>query len=237
MNKGSELMKSRNKMVAIANFSIIKALSGATLLSALTLLSGFAMFQVHATTISVLQDNGEPAVGVVVIVENASTSGIAGTADEMGQRDRQFDPNILVVQKGATVTFPNYDNIKHHIYSFSSVKIFEQELYKGTESTPVVFEKTGVVELGCNVHDWMLGYIYIADTPYFGTANESGDVTIAGLSDGEYQVTVWHPRIDNADNRVTQTLALTASGSEQISLGVALLSGESDDVDFDFDDY
>ena len=216
---------------------MFKALFSATFLSALTLFSAFSAFQTQATTISVLKDNGEPAEGVVVVVENASTSGKAGTSGEMGQRDRQFDPNILVVQKGATVTFPNYDNIKHHIYSFSSVKTFEQELYKGTESTPVVFEKTGIVELGCNVHDWMLGYIYIVDTPFYGTTNDNGEVQLAGLSDGEYQVSVWHPRIDNAENGQSQTLSLTASGNVQLQLNAALLDPESDDVDFDLDDY
>ncbi|BDX08591.1 methylamine utilization protein [Planctobacterium marinum] len=191
--------------------------------------------QSNAITLEVKQKSGEPAAGVVVLLEGDSISGENKSMAEMGQRDRQFDPHVLVVQKGSTVNFPNYDDIKHHIYSFSSVKTFEQELYEGTASTPVTFDKTGIVELGCNVHDWMLGYIYITETPYFGMTDEQGKLTIASAPAGEYEVTVWHPRMENDSH--SYTAKMTVSDSAAVTLPTNVAEAEDSDFDLDFDDY
>lgn len=188
-----------------------------------------------AVSLEVKQKNGDPAVGVVVLLNNEAATGANTRKAEMGQRKRQFDPHVLVVQKGSTVSFPNYDDIKHHIYSFSSVKTFEQELYEGTESTPVTFEKAGIVELGCNVHDWMLGYIYIAETPFFGMTDEQGQVNIGNAPAGDYEVTVWHPRMENdshrftAHTRIAQTVLITLDSN--------VAEAAETDFDLDFDDY
>lgn len=191
--------------------------------------------QCFAVSIEVLRKNGEPAAGVVVTLKNDSITMEPAATVEMGQRKRQFDPHILVVPKGATVSFPNYDDIKHHVYSFSSVKSFEKELYKGRESSPETFDTAGVVELGCNVHDWMLGYIYIADTPWFGTTDEQGKLTLADVPDGEYEVTVWHPRLDNDSNAMTTLTSI--KGVYRLTLRDAMEEEESSEFDFDFDDY
>ncbi len=74
------------------------------------------------------------------------------------------------------VQFPNKDNIRHHVYSFSAARKFELPLYSGTPAQPVLFDKVGVVKLGCNIHDWMIGYIYVTETPYFGKSNAEGRV-------------------------------------------------------------
>ncbi len=77
----------------------------------------------------------------------------------MDQQGHQFVPHLLVVQAGTEVTFPNSDNVSHHVYSFSPTKPFELPLYKGDVYPPVTFEKAGIVVVGCNIHDSMLGYI------------------------------------------------------------------------------
>ncbi len=111
----------------------------------------------------------------------------------MDQIDKEFVPFVVAVQVGAAVTFPNRDNIRHHVYSFSSAKPFELKLYSGVPAKPVTFDKPGPVALGCNIHDWMVGYVYVLDTPWFGKTDQSGNVNIADLPAGEYEVSVWHP--------------------------------------------
>lgn len=205
-------------------------------LSSLTLaMLALVSVQAKAVSIEVKQKSGEPAVGVVVLLEGDSATGTNMQMAEMGQREREFDPHVLVVQKGSTVNFPNYDDIKHHIYSFSSVKTFEQELYEGTESTPVTFDKAGIVELGCNVHDWMLGYIYVTETPFFGMTDEDGKLQIPNAPAGEYQLTVWHPRMENDSDTYLQTVKLNDSGT--VTLADNIAEAETSDFDFDFDDY
>jgi hypothetical protein len=112
----------------------------------------------------------------------------------MDQQANTFVPHILVVQKGTSVGFPNHDSVSHHVYSFSPAKTFELGLYKGNTPAPVIFEQPGLVVLGCNIHDGMLGYILVVDTPYFAMTDERGGVTFDRLPEGEYTVNVWTPR-------------------------------------------
>ena len=113
----------------------------------------------------------------------------------MDQRRKQFEPHVLAVQAGTAVSFPNSDDIRHHVYSFSPAKTFELKLYKGIPSDPVIFDTAGTVALGCNIHDRMVGYIYVLPTPYFATSGPSGRVELLGVPAGRYQIQVWHPRL------------------------------------------
>jgi hypothetical protein len=95
---------------------------------------------------------------------------------------------------GSTVTFPNRDNTRHHVYSFSPAKRFELPLYAGSDVDPVRFDTPGVVTLGCNIHDWMIGYIHVLDTPFHGVTDAQGRSRIE-LPAGRYQLRVWHERL------------------------------------------
>jgi hypothetical protein len=90
------------------------------------------------------------------------------------------------------VRFPNHDQIHHHVYSFSRTKTFELPLYKGTDAPPVLFDKVGVVKVGCNIHDWMSGIILVLPTPYFAQTDAEGRFTLADLPHGQYSVVAWH---------------------------------------------
>ena len=127
----------------------------------------------------------------------------SGAVTEMEQKDKQFTPHILVVQKGQSVSFPNRDDIQHHVFSFSETKSFELQLYKEDVPSPLVFDNVGDVELGCSVHDWMLGYIKVVETPYFAKTDDQGRVYLQELPAGEYNLSVWHPRIVNKSNGFT----------------------------------
>jgi hypothetical protein len=113
----------------------------------------------------------------------------------MDQQNHQFVPHLLVVRTGTAVTFPNSDSVSHHVYSFSPPKPFELGLYKGNVYPPVVFDKPGIVVVGCNIHDGMLGYIRVVDTPDFAVTNEQGVALIDGVASGDYVVEAWTPRV------------------------------------------
>jgi plastocyanin len=111
----------------------------------------------------------------------------------MDQRNRQFIPHVLAVQRGTAVTFPNSDNMRHHVYSFSPAKRFELKLYSGLPPQPVVFDQAGEVVLGCNIHDQMIGYIYVVESPFFAATASLGTARVGALPPGRYAVEIWHP--------------------------------------------
>jgi plastocyanin len=111
----------------------------------------------------------------------------------MDQRNRQFIPQVLAVQRGTAVTFPNSDMMRHHVYSFSPAKRFELKLYSGLPPQPIVFDTAGEVVLGCNIHDSMIGYIYVVDSPYFAATAGEGRAQVRELPPGRYRVEIWHP--------------------------------------------
>ncbi len=111
------------------------------------------------------------------------------------QIDRQFVPRVTAVQTGTAIQFPNRDEIRHHVYSFSPPKPFELKLYAGTPASPVVFDKPGEVVLGCNIHDHMIAYVMVVDTPWFAKTGADGKARIEGLPAGDYDVKLWHPAL------------------------------------------
>ncbi len=109
------------------------------------------------------------------------------------QINKEFVPLISIAQTGALVNFPNRDPIRHHVYSFSPAKSFEIKLYSGVPSKPVMFDKPGEVVLGCNIHDTMIAYVLVVDTPYFAKTDNKGRAVLDGLPAGEYEVHMWYP--------------------------------------------
>ena len=120
------------------------------------------------------------------------------------------------------MNFPNRDNIRHHVYSFSSPKKFELPLYIGTPATPVLFDKPGVVALGCNIHDWMLAYIYVVTTPYFAKTAADGKARLDGLTPGPYEARVWQPRMRGGTEKTAQPVTLVVGEPTQVAFVVSL---------------
>ena len=108
------------------------------------------------------------------------------------QRNKTFIPLVTVVQTGTLVSFPNRDDIRHHVYSFSPAKRFEIKLYAGTPVDPILFDKAGEVTLGCNIHDHMIAYIYVVDSPWFAKTNSDGVARIEGIPAGDFDINAWH---------------------------------------------
>jgi plastocyanin len=128
----------------------------------------------------------------------------SGLTAIMDQRDLQFSPQVLVVQTGTAVNFPNSDQVRHQVYSFSPAKTFQLSLYAGKAYPPVIFDKPGLVTLGCNIHDDMLGYIYVTDSPWFGRTDASGALQLTDLPAGEYRIHLWHPLMNEAKAEIIQ---------------------------------
>jgi plastocyanin len=135
------------------------------------------------------------ADAVVYAVPAAGGSDIRGKkVVAVEQVDREFVPYVTVVQTGTTLTFPNRDPILHHVYSFSTAKTFEIKLYTGKSPGEFVFDKPGIVTLGCNIHDWMIGYIAVVPTAHFARTGADGLVHLRDVPPGAYDVRVWHPQ-------------------------------------------
>jgi plastocyanin len=146
----------------------------------------------------------------------------ATAAAVMDQQNKEFAPLVLAVAVGTPVTFPNRDNIRHHVYSFSSTKRFELPLYIGTPAAPVVFDKPGSVVLGCNIHDWMVGHVYVLATPYFAKTGEDGRARIAELAPATYEARVWHPRLKADPEKTTTPVTVTAGEPARVGFTVDL---------------
>jgi plastocyanin len=152
----------------------------------------------------VTDSSGNPLKNAVIEV-TATQSPTLNTANTlvMDQINKTFVPKVLIVSKGSQVSFPNSDDIRHHVYSFSKPKVFELKLYSGKPEAPIKFDQHGVVVLGCNIHDSMVGYLYVTDSPYTGLSNKSGEVVLNGLPDSIKSVTVWHPNQEGGtDERI-----------------------------------
>jgi plastocyanin len=110
------------------------------------------------------------------------------------QKDQEFSPYVTPIVVGTKVVFPNLDNVQHHVYSVSPAKRFEIPLYIGDSKETIVFDRPGIVTLGCNIHDWMVAYVVVLSTPYFTKTGPDGTGEVSGLPPGRYRLEVWHPR-------------------------------------------
>jgi plastocyanin len=173
-------------------------------------------------SITVTDKAGNAVPGIVAVavpmqpVDSKPSTNAAPSV--MDQRDLQFVPGILAIRTGTAVVFPNSDPISHQVYSFSPTKRFTLGLYRGQQHAPIAFDKPGVVVLGCNIHDNMLGYIYVTDSPYFGMTDDHG-AWHATLPAGEYRLQLWTPRLDDP-NGIEQTVHVDDSHASDVSLRI-----------------
>ena len=137
--------------------------------------------------------------------------------DVVDQVDKEFVPKVQAILVGTAVTFPNRDSVRHQVYSFSPARRFELPLYTGVPQA-VTFDKPGVVVLGCNIHDWMVGYVVIVPTPHFGKTDATGNVRLRDLPAGAYEVRAWHPQQRAAAQ--AQSLVLDATGTARTSFEI-----------------
>lgn len=166
--------------------------------------------------VEVLDAAGQPLADAVVYLESAEARRLVKplAVQEMSQEKKQFLPPVLVLTVGTEVRFPNRDTVRHHVYSFSPAKKFELKLYAGTPANPVLFDQPGVVVLGCNIHDHMVGWILVLDTPFYAqTQAGAGAAQIGSVPPGRYRLRAWHPRLPVGAPALEQALAVLDGGA------------------------
>ena len=188
--------------------------------------------------LALLLSRGVPAAGVDANVRDAAGNPLAdavvyavpaaGIAEQRTTRkvaieqvDREFVPYVSVVQAGTTVTFPNRDPILHHVYSFSPAKVFEIKLYTGRSPSQILFDTPGIVTLGCNIHDWMIGYILVAPTPYFAKTDAAGVARLRDVPGGSHELRAWHPQQRAAAAAQTMTLEGQSVAAARFEIDIA----------------
>lgn len=189
------------------------------------LLCAVSLARAATVTVQVQDASGKPLTDAVAYLESAQASKALSaakpaTAVQIAQIARQFEPRVTAISVGTLVSFPNQDAVRHHVYSFSPAKTFELKLYSGTPANPVQFDKAGVAVLGCNIHDNMVAWVVVVETPYFGRSAKNTPVALANVPAGSYRLRVWHPglavgaaaldqafTVESADASVTVRLA------------------------------
>ncbi len=143
--------------------------------------------------ITVTDAQGKPLGNSIVVLRGENLAPIDTSTTEVNQIANQFDPHVTVIRQHSAVIFPNLDQTRHQVYSFSNVKRFVTNLFAGREADPVNFENVGIVPIGCNIHDRMHAYIYVTDAPRFAISNVDGIARFNDLAIGDYQLEMLHP--------------------------------------------
>jgi plastocyanin len=164
--------------------------------------------------LQVQDKNGKPLPNAVVFLESAEAKSAARPLKgvEVAQAAKQFSPAVTVVTSGTSVLFPNNDTVRHHVYSFSPAKTFDLKLYAGVPANPVVFDKTGIAVLGCNIHDNMVAWVVVVDTPYFGKTDAQGNVSLDAPA-GSYKLRTWHASLPTGAPAAEQGQAVGGSNA------------------------
>lgn len=164
---------------------------------------------------------GQPLGDAVVFLESPDARRLVRPlpGQVMAQEKKQFVPGVLVVPQGSEVHFPNQDTVRHHVYSFSPAKKFELKLYTGTPANPVLFDRPGVVVLGCNIHDQMVGWVVVVATPYYAqTLPSSGTAQIDKVPPGNYRLRTWHTRLPVGAPAQEQVLDVPVQGMAAVTV-------------------
>lgn len=172
--------------------------------------------------VTVREPGGHPVSEAVVQLRSADARPeVSATAAVIDQVDKQFQPAVSVIPVGTAVSFPNRDDIKHHVYSFSPPKVFQLKLYHGIPAEPVVFDKAGLVTLGCNIHDGMIAHVYVVDAAHYALTDADGVARFPSRPAGAFQVEAWHYRMDGAG---TTMAADPAAPPVSVELELSLLA-------------
>jgi len=185
----------------------------------------FATANAATVEINVADSGGVPAANAVVslVADNSMPAPGPRTPEKsiIDQRHETFLPLVVIVRRGGNVVFTNNDTTMHQVYSFSSIKQFQFEIDKGQISKPVIFDKAGVAAIGCNIHDNMVAYVYVADAPFAAITDARGHAEIPDVPEGQYTADAWHPQL--RIGRKPQPVPLTVDANRvKLSISVAL---------------
>lgn len=195
--------------------------------------------QANKINILITKPDSSPAVNLVVYLtpsQPLTSNKIIAPLLIVKQKNKKFTPYIEVLQQGQQIHFQNDDDITHHIYSVSGKNRFSFKLKGHHSQNSPSLAHLGEVAMGCNIHDWMSGYVYVVNTPYFTKSNEDGLAHFNDLPAGKYQLTIWHPQLDVAENKIEQTIEVGKKTQWQVTLPKKLLviPNQENQEEFDF---
>jgi plastocyanin len=148
---------------------------------------------------------------VYVYVENVKAAPAHGKTAEVAQRDKQFVPEVLVVQRGTKVSFPNYDSVFHNVFSPSTPHPFDLGSYRVGEPTKSVdLTSPGVVEVFCNVHARMHSNILVVPNALYARVGADGSFELPAVPVGARKLVAWSPH----SKAQSQMVELGAQGAE-----------------------
>jgi len=144
---------------------------------------------------------------------NAHASLTGEKTPRLVQRNKTFEPHMLMVPVGTLVEFPNEDQFFHNIFSLYDGTRFDLGLYESGTSRAVRFDRPGASFLFCNIHAEMSAVVVAVNTPYFGLSNRLGHVVIRNVPDGSYELNVWYERgIPENLNELRRAVTISSSG-------------------------
>jgi plastocyanin len=180
-------------------------------------------------TAEVVDQDNRPVVNAVISLMPDSKISIPAASTRLpaektiDQRNETFLPLVTIIPKGGRIAFANNDQTTHQVYSFSAAKQFEITLARGEKSPAIAFENSGVAALGCNIHDHMIAYAFVAESPWTAITGADGRAVIADVPPGNYKAQVWHPKFP--PGREAPSLPAVLSGdTTRLSVNVKLMS-------------
>ncbi len=167
---------------------------------ALVLMGAMPPAMAERLSVQLTGSDGKPVPFAVLTlpgVDPAPAPPLEGAA--VDQSERRFIPHVTTISPGTEVNFPNSDDTRHHVYSFSEGNSFELKLFRANDAPPVAFHNPGIVTLGCNIHDSMKAYLYVSTDRTAVVSDAEGRASLSW--DGSQTATVlriWHPQLSAA---------------------------------------
>jgi plastocyanin len=140
----------------------------------------------------------------VVYVKTGPPAPTVAKVARMDQKGLVFTPRVLPIQRGSTVEFLNSDPVAHNVYTLDGEK-YDLGTWPQGQIHRYVFKKSGIYRQLCKVHDDMIAYVLVLDTPWFAVSDKDGRFTLAGLPPGSYTLGIWHEKLAAPDLQVTVT--------------------------------
>ncbi len=195
-------------------------------------------------TLSIQNTKGQPVNDIVVWLTHEDGSPVQSNNEQkpvvVSQQNKKFMPYLSVAHPTSDVVFTNQDNITHHIYSINTQNSFSFKIRAGQPPIARKFSHKGTIAMGCNIHDWMSGYLLIVDSERYGITNESGNISMNQLSHGRYNINIWHPQLQTENNQQVNTVNITNNNTltVRLSTDLAPIPDQTNADDFDFlEDY
>jgi hypothetical protein len=161
-------------------------------------------------------------------------------APRLVQKNKSFQPRVVILRAGTPVEFPNHDPFFHNVFSLFDGKRFDLGLYEAGGTRLVQFDKAGVSYIFCNIHPEMSAVVVAVPTPYYALTDRSGNVSLKGIPPGRYMLHIWNERAlpgttEAATRELTMTAASSSFGTMSIPISVAPESPHKNKYGRDYD--